>query len=286
MRRDDILGRVCYRNDLEIWVYHLKRGGGHAVINWICSNLDRQVLHLNNAFSKPLKARWRGERIFRRVTEPQRFGGPGKRLYNIHLDPSAGYRDVAGMHKQVLVTNVENMRLQRVAREPLLSGRAERLIGRSRERMTVLVLRDAFNTFASVRRGKPRMRARLQRFYATEWKSYAREFLGETSHLPNDTIKVNFNAWFSDPDYRRRMAETLNLDHSDRGLGDVAADGGGSSFSGRDYDQRAQDMKVLERWRQLVDDPVYLAAFDEETVELSNRIFGDVTRGRILPAPR
>ena len=24
-----------YRNDLLVWVYHLKRGGGHAIINYV-----------------------------------------------------------------------------------------------------------------------------------------------------------------------------------------------------------------------------------------------------------
>ena len=57
------------RNDLVIWVFHLKRGGGHAVVNWIARNMDRQVFHLNTAFSKPWKARWRGEKIFRRITD-------------------------------------------------------------------------------------------------------------------------------------------------------------------------------------------------------------------------
>ncbi len=280
----DILDAVRYRNDLEIWVYHLKRGGGHAVINWICCNFDREVYHLNNAFSKPLKARLRGPRIFRRITDPARHGGPGRRLFNVELGPDVDYRDVATMRKQVLVTNVENARLPRLAREPLWQGRAYRLIGRSRERRSVLVLRDAFNTFASVARGKRRMRARLMSFYRAEWKSYAREFLGETAYLPADTVKISFNAWFLDPAYRFAVAETLGLDHSERGVGDVGSDGGGSSFSGREFDRRAQDMKVLDRWRLLADDPVYLASLDRETVELSNAIFGDVTGGLIAPS--
>ena len=38
-------------------------------------------------------------------------------------------------------------------------------------------------------------------------------------------------------------------------------------------------MKVLERWKVFEDDPRYRSAFDRETLELSNRIFGDVTNG-------
>ena len=62
-----------YRNDLVIWVYHLKRGGGHAVVNWIARNMDRRVFHLNNAFSKPFKVSWRGEKIFRSITDTDRY---------------------------------------------------------------------------------------------------------------------------------------------------------------------------------------------------------------------
>ena len=96
-----------------------------------------------------------------------------------------------------------------------MSG-ADRLVGTSGRHVTLLVLRDAFNTFASVWHGKRRMRNRLHGFYSTQWKVYAREFLGETSFLPSDTIMVSFNAWFSDADYRRELASKLGLDHIDR----------------------------------------------------------------------
>jgi len=270
-----------FRNELAIWVFHLKRGGGHAVVNWIARNLDREVFHLNNAFSKPLKARWRGEKIFRRITDPDRFGGPGQRVYNLELPPGASWREVARMPKDVLLTNVENFPLHKIPGEPLLASGADRLIGSSRRRLTVLVLRDAFNTFASVAHGKRRMRSRLHRFYTQEWKVSAREFLRETAFLPPDTVMVNFNAWFADPGYRRENAGRLGLDHVDRGIDEVSSDGGGSSFTGRDFHNRGRDMKVLERWRHFVDDPAYRAAFDAETIELSNRIFGDVTEGQI-----
>lgn len=266
-----------YRNDLTIWVFHLKRGGGHAVVNWIARNLDRQVFHLNNAFSKPLKVLWRGEKIFRRITDPDRYGGRGKRLFNVELPSGADWRKVARMPKEVLLTNVENFPLGRVPGEPLMGEGADRYIGTSRRRVTVLVLRDAYNTFASVWHGKRRMRNRLHRFYRSQWKAYAREFLGETSYLPPDSVKISFNAWFADDEYRRRMAEQLGLDHADQGIDDVSSDGGGSSFSGQEFQNQARNMAVLDRWRHFVDDPEYVAAFDEETIELSRRIFGDIT---------
>ena len=44
---------------------------------------------------------------------------------------------------------------------------------------------------------------------------------------------------------------------------------------------RGREMAVLERWRQVADDPGWRDALDRETVELSNRIFGDVTNGAV-----
>ena len=75
----------------------------------------------------------------------------------------------------------------------------------------------------------------------------------------------------------RQKAEEIGLDHVDRGIDEVSSDGGGSSFTGQQFQDRAREMKVLDRWRHFIDDPEYVAAFDEETVELSRRIFGDVT---------
>ncbi|MCD4749741.1 MAG: hypothetical protein K8R59_10245 [Thermoanaerobaculales bacterium] len=271
-----------YRNETEIWVFHLKRGGGHAVLNWLARTAACPVFHLNNVFSKPFKVRLRQEKVFRAITHPTPRDGPKKRrVYGFDLDPTLGWREVAAMHKEVLMCNVENFRLDRIESEPLLSGRAEEIIGRSHHRKTVLVLRDAFNTFASVRKGKRRMRARLGGFYRHHWKDYAREFLGETTFLPADTIKISYNQWFSDQDYRREIAEKCDFSFSDQGLGEMSVDGGGSSFTGQRFKNKVRDMDVLGRWRHFMDDETYLGAFDDETIELSNRIFGDVTGGEI-----
>ena len=276
-----------FRNDVEIWVFHLKRGGGHAVLNWLARAAARPVFHLNNVFSKPFKVRLRREKVFRAITDPKPRTEPKQvRVYGADLDPQATWAEVAAMRKEVLMCNIENFHLDRVPAEPFFNGAAESIIGPSRERKTVLVLRDAFNTFASVKRSKRRMRARLDGFYRHHWKDYAREFLGETRFLPADTIKISYNRWFQDEDYRRELAAAFGFTFSDRGMDEISKDGGGSSFTGREFENRARHMDVLGRWRTFADDEKYLAAFDEETVELSNRIFGDVTAGEIVPGRR
>ena len=266
-----------YRNDTEIRVFHSKRGGGHAIMNWLGYSAVAPVFFLNNIFSKPGKVRSRKEKIFQRLIED---GG----TYNVELDPSATYRDLAEMHKPVLIYNIENFKLDQISREPLFDGGAEDIIGRSRQRFTVLVLRDAFNTFASVRRGKKRWQRRLATFYRQHWKAYAREFLGETAYLPPETVKISYNSWFGSESYRHEVVARFGFEYTDRGLNEVPQYGGGSSFSGQEFQNRATDMDVLNRWQHYIDDEAYRSALDRETIELSNRIFGDVTDGRIAPA--
>jgi hypothetical protein len=270
-----------YRNDIEIRLFHLKRGGGHAVLNWLAHCAGRPVYHLNNVFSKPNKARRRRERIFRTITEASRAKDETVRTYGVALDSGLDYRELAAMPKEVLLCNIENFELEAIAGEPLLSGQASEIIGHSRKCHTGLILRDAFNTFASVRRGKRRMRKRLKTFYARHWRSYAREYLGMTHYLPEDTIRISYNRWFGDESYRREIAASFGFEYSEEGLNEVTGYGGGSSFSGQEYQNRASDMDVLNRWRHFVDDEQYRSALDDETIELSNRIFGDVTRGEI-----
>ena len=49
----------------------------------------------------------------------------------------------------------------------------------------------------------------------------------------------------------------------------------GDSFDNLTFDGRATQMKVLERWRQVADEPLYRSLVaDPELIELSTTIFG------------
>ena len=59
------------------------------------------------------------------------------------LPSGADYREVAKMRKEVLLTNVENLPLDRVSRDPMLGEGADRLIGTSRR--TAVPLMELFD---------------------------------------------------------------------------------------------------------------------------------------------
>lgn len=57
----------------------------------------------------------------------------------------------------------------------------------------------------------------------------------------------------------------------------MATTAGGSSFDRLAMQNRANHMKVLERWKAYADDPNYASIFEDQTlVELSSRIFGHI----------
>ncbi len=71
-----------------------------------------------------------------------------------------------------------------------------------------------------------------------------------------NAIVVNFSLWVISKTYRADLAAQLGLDFTDEGLNEVSCRG--SSFDGFQYSGRAQEMKVLERYEQMMADDVFL----------------------------
>jgi hypothetical protein len=251
-----------YPNRTELCVAALQRSGHHAIINWIISNSADSVCFLNNCRPR--------ENPFLMCTEAQR----------IELRP-----------RNVLIYNYEDWQLSEAFPPEFLNDRAE-WFGRSGKSVYVLVLRDPFNNFASKYRWAingtwwiPQMEW-VTRDLPRLWKSYAKEFLGLTNLMPAPKVFVNYNHWFTDENYRCEMADRLGLISADQGLTEVAKWGPntwGDSFDNLNFDGRANEMKVLERWRYFVDDPVFKSLFrDSELLSLSDQIFGVIPGTSVL----
>ena len=106
------------------------------------------------------------------------------------------------------------------------------------------------------------------------WKLYAREVLGETQRY-SGVMFVSYNRWFKDHDYRAELADQFGLPGWDKGLDRVPTWGAGSSFDNMGHDGKATNMKVLDRWKNVIDDEIYRAVTrDQEMHDLSRRLFG------------
>ncbi len=244
-------------NQVEICFHGMARSGNHAVIDWITSMCPAKVDYWNNVAEIPQKYFFQ--------------------------------------QKSFLLRSHENRSLSDICNSDLETNH-DLYFGKSKKRFNVLLIRDPFNLFASRLKqvlnqdfdqskygflmGHPTYKygASKPEEYVGIWKEHAREYLGMTSYFGEDKITINYSQWFSDKDYRQKIAESLELDYKEKSLDKVVGEtgaGGGSSFDMYEYSGKAKNMKVLERWKNMVDNPDYCSLFnDAEVWELSEKIFG------------
>ncbi len=250
-------------NGCEIRLTGMSRSGNHAIINWIWRQAEGRKCLLNCAEG--------GTNPFASC-RPLDDGRPWRVNYG-DFDIAAERRGRFSA-KDLLVHSYEDTFLARVY-NGAFESQHDALVGPTRRRVDVLVLRDPFNLFASRRAlaaspVTPRAALRV-------WKQHAREFLGERGYLRHDRLTISYNRWVCDRAYRAGLAARLGLGFSDSGIDAVTACAGGSSFDGLAYDGDAGRMRVFDRWRHFLDDAEYWALFDEATVALARRIFGAAT---------
>jgi hypothetical protein len=242
-----VTGEPEFRNGFEFQLFGLQRSGNHAFSAWLFQQFEEPVYFFNNIdhFADPILC-WRQGPVPNTV---RLKGSPAGRAPAV-TDP------LRLRPKRVLALSYENLDLRRLQDRPLIEDREE-LLGASRAIHRILLLRDFFNWVAS------RLRLFQYRGATSEeaarhviphlglWIVYAREFVGETAHLGH-SVKVQYNRWADDPDYRLAILDALAVPVRDNGTHTVPDVGGGSSFDSTSFSGRASQMDVHERWRYLL----------------------------------
>ncbi len=200
-------------------VFGLRRTGNHAIINWICRQMTPSA-HYNNCVIEPIG--------------------------NIRLDPLKKFYEKDKVLKKepkgrslsyykLVVYNFENQLVKDVSfGVKLLKIRTENI-------KYIVITRDPYNLFASRLRS-----SREGHRFIDVWKSHVHLCMEN-----KDIIGINFNKWFSEKNYRIELAEKLGLKFTDKGINDVFWFGA-SSFDGNKFDGKAQNMEVLERWKNVI----------------------------------
>ncbi len=244
--------RLCARWDTRVVRFcGLRRSGNHAVIAWLAAQMAGPVAWLNDVSPGSLGPRASRPKPLE-VYRARHRAAPGWLLY--------GYEDVAP-----------------TAAFATPRWHEHAVWGGTAEVFDVMILRDPLNLFASRLRwrGGALLRDAADRARVVAlWKAHAREALGDTREGRHTPLTVLFDRWFADQAYRRDLSARLGLRFSDRGLQRVSHHGSGSSFDGQSFHGAAQQMRVLDRWRALVDEPAFRAMVDDEVRALAARLFG------------
>lgn len=236
-------------NFLELRVFGLQRSGNHAIIEWILDqHAGKRTCFLNNV--------GHGDQ------------DPFTTTRRIALEGFGSNLDVEGVRraqKDVLIYSYEDDLSRMPLGATLLDAMHDkafeqqriRYVGESEQRMNVLVLRDAFNFFASRIKKLDALTGTKDLDAIREtWKLLARRALRMSRDFAGDEFWISYNAWVSDQEYRRRLSTRLFGEFSDASLDYVSGHGGGSSF---DADHGRLSLRVIRRkWRRLLDPKVYL----------------------------
>ncbi|HHP7231296.1 MAG TPA: hypothetical protein ACFCUY_10620 [Xenococcaceae cyanobacterium] len=250
-------------NQKEIRVIGLRRSGNHGIITWIRRHYDERIWHLNNI-------------------SPQK--NPYRNLYE-HYPKEELKPEAQGIFtkKKCLIYNYENYTLESITNS-LLEKKHDLYLGKSQTRYDLLILRDPYNTFASILKGQRNKNnftylntyPKNHKSIAELWLDYAKEFLGETNYLKYKRVMVSYNHWIIDQNYRRNISKKLDLDFCDAGFNVVKSYGGGSSFKGTEFNTQVSKTDFLNRWQEFKDDDEYKKMFSDEIKEYSQKIFGHI----------
>ncbi|ACK67825.1 conserved hypothetical protein [Rippkaea orientalis PCC 8801] len=249
-------------NQKEIRVIGLRRTGNHAIIQWLAQQQSGIIWTLNNL---PVN-----ENPYRHRYEYPEKSDPPSLVQSLRTEAWGNFTP-----KDCIIYSYEDYSLEKVVSEQF-EAKHDLYLGPSLERYDVLILRDPFNLFASRLKSEKIPVKHQGKTMADLWIEYAKEFLNETQYLKdNRKICINYNKWFCEEEYRREIAHQLELNFSNKGVNTVSHYGGGSSFDSKQFQGKANKMKVLERWQNFIDNPSYHKLIsNKELIDYSERIFG------------
>ncbi|HEX5797474.1 MAG TPA: hypothetical protein VFX86_03725, partial [Candidatus Saccharimonadales bacterium] len=124
-----------------------------------------------------------------------------------------------------------------------------------------LVVRDWFNMAASRLTYQAKYdevtKYKTGRIFGLNWSEVEERWLRYAHLLMDDDTEssslvcINYNRWFSEPDYRVELAARYGLPNSEATLDTVPHYGPGSSFNQLNMNGNGRTMNVLRRWENL-----------------------------------
>lgn len=244
-------------------IFSQERSGQHAIINWICKQSKVKTFHYNAP-------------QFPAFTN----GSYNGRIELFNLGKKVGVRRHVKNYNppkdnaELRVYNFEEVKPKKIESK-LIVGDVKNII----------IIRDFYNWLASSIKRVPKERA-------------SKKFEEQLKRIPiwiksceiilknnKEYYTIIYNNWFSDREYRKKISNDLKLNETDYGLNDVSkVFGEGSSFDKDKFNGKANQMKVLNRYEQYVNDKKYIDLINKfpEANILNKKIFGfdinDITK--------
>ena len=230
----------------KIIVMGLARNGHHAIINWMCRQLEGRTVFKNNVNEK---------------LQPRAVLNYGRGKTQNQVCSFENF-DLVGFKKLFKPGDFDQIIL--VVRDPYnwIASSLKKRVGYNEK---LALLTKPFKQGGDGLRYSRyfgESKGRLDMFY-----QYMEQVLKEKDYLGQDFITVNFNKWFVSKPYRKKIAHEIGFPFTDKGVNQVLAFGGGSSFDRHNFAGRASQMKVLERWKQMKANPRFQELIKDPRIE-------------------
>jgi len=234
-----------YLFEKEIRIFGLKRSGMHAASAWISGLFGKKKAVVQNNTHLTFRERLKSEKFelrLSRAREPVAY---------INIIEHNNLPEVsAKLHDYSSEYNVEKVSLAKKHNRKFFS----------RDDYDVLVIRNPFNNLASLSKLRPSFARQLLSTFKEMWIQYAEEALFKTNWLFPKVVFL-FDKWFDNKEYREELSLVLGCPFTDDGL-NVIHGSIGSSFDGKKFRGKTQQMNVLGRWEQLENKEDYIHVLD------------------------
>lgn len=111
----------------------------------------------------------------------------------------------------------------------------------------------------------------LNEYYIPNHKQVLKQALGKAAFLSPKEIFCNYNRWFGEEEYRKELANKLELPTHDKGFNHLW---NFSSFQKEEDVTDISQLDVFNRWKHYVDDERYMQLFeDKELVDLASQFW-------------
>ena len=236
------------KNNIEIRVIGQMRSGNHVIIDWLIGLYPGQSrCFLNNLSHGDLDPYEACDKIELRSI-PR----------NIRID------ELRRLNKDVIIYSYEDqhsIEAQSVSfLESVFHGfeqRAECLLGESKHKFDVLVIRDPFNLLASrlemLRKRGPQGGIANMYIIKREWIALANYILDKKTRAGRKTIVIQYNKWLLDQNYRATIASQLSGKNWNKPLASLSLYGGSSSFatSLAEYHGKLRLSELPLKWKNI-----------------------------------
>lgn len=251
---------------IELRTAAMMRSGHHAVINWLFQQMSKNALFINRPNGRLHNLKWVPDEFQHNLTDPdtclrlfrENKWQPDYFLFNFEDDSPKRITSTAIPKLKNLFPIGEDFHYLIILRDPYN-------LFASRYKMEETISRKGIKTTSPV--------GAITNEALSLWKEYAYEFLGCTSKLRNK-VCINYNTWCLSPAYRQKIANNIGLEFTDKGIDTVPRFGDGSSFDYHSFNEQAQQMKLMARYKQYEHQEWFTQLFDEEMKSLAQRIFG------------